>query len=187
MAELILCKVVKAFNLYKPGDLIKFSADDLKKLKENVKVVESPSNKKAPGGSVKALLVGLLLASFSAVAAAGDFTVSAGTFPVTEAHTIAAQIAGAAKITKLDVFSTGEAAQVVTVYKDCASTTTVAALYQLTLNKSSYEVNSSSTMSLGQDFQKLEWPDYNSPLLVSNVCFRKSSTASTVYIIVKYR
>lgn len=185
MAELILCKVKKAFSLYKPGDLVKFSAEDLKKFKDNVELVQD--NKKAPKGSIKALLVGALLAGFSAASMAGDYTVSAGTFPVTEAHTIAAQIAGAAKIVKLDVFSTGEAAQVVTVYKDCGSTTTVAAVYQLTLGKSSYEVNSSSTISLGQDFQKLEWPDYNSPLTLSNVCFRKSSTASTVYVNVKYR
>jgi len=177
MAELILCKVVKGWNLYKPGDLVKLSAEDLKKVKDNVQLVAS--NKKAPGGSLKALLIGILLSGFSAAAAAGDYTVSATTYPITEAATMAAQISGAAKITKLDIFTTGEANQVVTVYKDCGSTTTVTAVYQVAI--------SSDASASGQNWQKLEWPDYNSPLVFSNVCFRKSSTASTVYINAKYR
>jgi hypothetical protein len=128
---------------------------------------------------MKKLIIGCLLAGLFLIAKsplmAGDFTASITTYPVTEAATMAVQITGAQEIDKLVITNaTNTVTQVVTVYKLCASTTTITAVATFAV---------SNTAPLILDYTE----NYNNPLSLTSGCFRKSDTTDAVYISAHYR
>jgi len=127
---------------------------------------------------MKKILAGLIIAGALLVPKAliaGDFTAAITTNPITEAGTIAAQISGEKDIDLL-MFSNGTSTvQVITVYKACASTTTATAIMTLTLPASLNPFVFDAT------------ENYNNPLNVTDVCFRKSDSSGAVHMSVHYR
>lgn len=114
------------------------------------------------------LALGLLKTSVFAT----DYSTAITTNPITEAGTIAAQINGARKIHKL-IISSSSTAQSVTVYEQCGSTTTVTSVFTLQIPANSPPVI-------------LDYP-FGSPLSKTDVCFRKTDSSTTVYVIAHYR
>jgi hypothetical protein len=106
---------------------------------------------------------------------AGDFTASISTYPINEAATMAAQVSGEQDIDKLIISNSTTTTQTVTVYKLCDSTTTVTAVMTLILPANQAPVV--------LDFME----NYNNPLTIDDVCFRKSDSAALVYISAHYR
>jgi hypothetical protein len=109
----------------------------------------------------------------SAFAAGDSYTVSAGTYAVTDAAYIGAQISGAAKIDKLIISVDTAAAETVTVYELGASTTTVTAVAVFAL-----------PAAIGT--YVFDFPGFN-PLKITDFCVRKSSTGATVNVTAVYR
>ena len=116
------------------------------------------------------LFIGLLLSPQTVKA--DDFSVAITTYPITEVATMAAQLSGEKKINKL-VISSSSTAQNVTAYKLCGSTTTVTALFTLQIPANSPPV-------------VLDYP-FGWPLTITDVCFRKTDSDTTVYAILQYR
>jgi hypothetical protein len=106
-------------------------------------------------------------------AAAGDYTVSASTFPITEEGTMAAQVSGRIRIDQITIANDTAAAQQVTIYEESASTTTVTAVKVFNL-----------PAAIGT--YVYDFPGYN-PLIVEDFCVRKSTTDSTVNVGISYR
>jgi len=105
-----------------------------------------------------------------------SYTSSVSTYPITEAATMAAQISNTARIHNIVVSNTQAAVpQVVTFYKDSASTTTVT---------SAFVVNIASDTD--KNFQ-ITYPIPASPWAIDNLSIRKSSTASDVNVTIWYR
>ena len=124
------------------------------------------------------ILAGLFcLAMFAGIAHATDFTVLAGSYPVTEAAFMAAEISGNAAIEQVFISaSSTDTAQTVSIYKNCGSVETVTLVWQGYIPVGSASANI-----------KLDFPLFNTPMYAGDVCFRKSDAASTVRFNVHYR
>lgn len=104
---------------------------------------------------------------------AADVSVAVSTYSVSDAGTLAPQISGSAKIEKLVVSNSSSTATMVTVYKNCSSTTTVAAIFR---------VEAPATGNVIIDFD-----NFNLPLTYTDVCFRKEDAVDYVYVSAHYR
>jgi len=119
------------------------------------------------------------LGVFSALASASatDYTVAVSTYPIDEAATMAADISGNIAIEQISIFNLSTTtAQTVSIYKNCSSTTTVSLIWR------GYIPAGESSRSIFLNFLL-----YNTPLSVTDVCFRKSDAASVVQFNVHYR
>lgn len=112
-----------------------------------------------------------VIASLAAFAHAGTpFSVEIGTYAVTDAAYIGAQISGTVDISNITFSNSGATAQTVSIYKLGASTTTVTALMTFVLP---------AAAGFYQPFGDL---DFNDRIHVTDACFRKSATATSVYV-----
>lgn len=121
------------------------------------------------------LLAGL--AGHAAALSPKDYNVDVTSYPITESATMATQIVGNANIEQIFFSnSSTSTAQTVSVYSNCDSTTTVALEYRAYLPAGN---DSNSVL--------LNFPLFNTPLELHDICFRKSDAASSVHVNVHYR
>jgi len=133
----------------------------------------------------------IVLAVFAAIALMGfftapakalspsEYTVAATSYPVTEVAFIGANISGAIAIEQIYISANSTATpQTVDIYKNCGSTTTATLVWRGFLAVSG--VTEAPMI-------KLEYPLFNTPLYITDVCFRKSDAASIVRFNVHYR
>jgi len=121
------------------------------------------------------LLAGL--ASSADALSGTHYNIDVTSYPVTETAYMATQIVGNVNIEQIYFSnSSTSTAQTVSVYSLCDSTTTV------TLQVRAYLPAGTDSNSV-----KFEYPLFNTPLLLHDVCFRKSDAASSVHVNVWYR
>jgi len=127
---------------------------------------------------ITTILAGLFcLALLAAPVKATDYTVAASSYPVTEVAFMAVQIAGGAAVEQVYITAADTTtAQTVSIYKECASTTTVTLVWQ-------------GFIPAGgpSNAIPLNFPLFNTPMYIANACFRKSDAASVVRFNVHYR
>lgn len=122
-------------------------------------------------------LMGLCSAPVAALSGS-DYTVSASSYPITEALTISTNIAGNIAVEQMFISASSTAtAQTVSIYSNCGSTTTATLVYRAYI--AAGETSNPSIL--------LNLPLYNTPLYLTNACFRKSDAASSVQFNVHYR
>jgi len=167
-------RVKKKFGSYGAGSVIQLSDIDAEAYKEFIEPYKR--DKKGVTGATKAAMALLMLGAslmFGVSAKAADVSVNVSTFPVTEAATLAPQIAGGAKIEKLVISNSSSTATTVTIYKNCGSTTTVSAVFH--------------AVAPAQSNAVLDFGNYNLPLAYTDICFRKNDAVDSVYISAHYR
>lgn len=112
-----------------------------------------------------------VIASMAAFAHAGTvYSIEASTYPTTEAATMAAQISGAVELSNITVSNSGATAQTVTFYKLGDSTTTVSAI-------STFVIPAAAGF-----YRPFGDQNYNDRISVEDLCVRKSTTATNVYV-----
>lgn len=120
---------------------------------------------------ILAVLVLALAGAFVAPAAAGTlFSVEASTYPVTEAETLEEQISGTVDISNISFSNSGATAQTVTIYELADDTNTV---------------NSVATFvipAVAGFYRPFGDQNYNDRITITNPCFRKSATATSIYV-----
>lgn len=114
----------------------------------------------------------IMVISFTGFVKADDYTITASTYPVTEATTIGAQISGKIQIDKIILSSDGSTDQTITIYELGSSTTTVSA-------RLTYDLN-------GEGAQTIDFPYYNA-MRIEDFCVRKSTTGTNVRVYVLTR
>ncbi len=105
-------------------------------------------------------------------AAETPFSITASTYPITEAATIAVQVSGTQKFKTLVVSNSGTTAQTITIYSKGGSTTTATAVATFVVPAAAGYYNPFGT-SIDMEIQ--------------DMCVRKSTTATTVYISGSYK
>ena len=116
------------------------------------------------------ILCAVLLLSAIVPASAGSlFSVVVSTYPVDEAATMEAQVAGEINLCDLMFANSGNTAQTITVYENSDSTTTVSSIATVVIP---------ATAGFYRPFADL---NYNNRINVEDISFRKSSTATDVY------
>lgn len=121
-------------------------------------------------------LLAMCLTGFVSEAHAVDgysFNITASTYPITEAATMAAQVSGKGEINMLILSNSGATGQTVTIYDLASSTTTVTAIMTIVL-----------PAAIGNTI--VNFPDFN-PEDFNNLCVRKSTTATTINIYGRYK
>lgn len=169
-----LYRVKKKFGNYEAGTVIQLSDSDAEQYRDYLEPYKR--DKKGVTGATKAAMALLMLGAslmFGVSAKAANISVNVSTFPVTEATTLAPQIAGGAKIEKLVVSNSSSTATTVTVYKNCGSTTTATAVFH--------------AVAPAQNNVVLDFGNYNLPLSYTDICFRKADAVDSVYISAHYR
>ena len=107
-----------------------------------------------------------------------EFTVDASSYPVTEVAFTAAEISGNVAIEQIWMAASSTAtAQTVSVYENCAATTTITLVWRGYIPAGANVVPTIH----------LNYPLYNTPLYLTDPCFRKSDAASSVQFNVHYR
>lgn len=130
---------------------------------------------------MKKLLFSLVLVSVLAVnshALSGlDYNVNVTSYPITEVAFMATEITGNVNIEQVYFSnSSTSTAQTVSIYSLCDSTITVTLEYRVYIPAG--DINNSV---------KLDFPLFNTPFALHDVCFRKSSAESSVHVNVHYR
>jgi len=169
-----LYRVKHKFGNYAVGTVVQLSDSDAEQYKDYLEPYKR--DKKGTSGATKAAMALLMLGAslmFGVTAMAADVSVNVSTFPVTEAATLVPQITGAAKIEKLVISNSASTATMVTVYKNCGSTTTVSAVFH--------------AVAPAQGNTLLDFGNYNLPLAYTDICFRKNDAVDSVYISAHYR
>ncbi len=101
--------------------------------------------------------------------------VAVSTYPVNEAATLSASIPGNASVDKFIFTNSTTTASVVTVYKNCTSTTTAAEVLKVAVPS----ITSASGGTVVLDYSATA---VNNPFRYSDICFRKPSDAADSYI-----
>lgn len=128
-------------------------------------------------GLFLSMAVGVLGRSPAFALSPSEFTADISTYAITNAAHIAAQVSGAIAIEQLWFSNSSTAtAQTVSVYKLCQSTTTATLVFR------GYIPTGTAWNTL-----HLNYPLFNTPLNITDVCFRKSATGSSVQVNVHYR
>ena len=108
---------------------------------------------------------------------ASDYNVSVASYPITEVAFTAVEIANNINVEQM-YFSNESTttAQTISIYENCATTTTISLTWR-------------GYIPAGADNNVivLNYPLFNTPLGLTNACFRKSDAASAVHLNVHYR
>ena len=124
-------------------------------------------------------MAALGLAMFCAPSKAADIApVTVSTLAITDSATLAAQISGKHTIDKLVLVNSSTTATVVTVYKNCGSTTTVAAVLKVLVP---------GTGAGGMAVVDFTASVVNNPFMYTDVCFRKADVVDYIYASAHYR
>lgn len=118
-----------------------------------------------------AILMLALVGAFVAPACAGEpFSVEASTYAITDAAYIGAQITGTIDLSNITFSNSGATAQTVTIYDLADDTNTATAVATFVIP---------AVANFYRPFGEL---NYNDRIRLTNPAFRKSATATSIYV-----